>query len=61
MYILNIPFSFSLKGNYPLLTLASIVFRILISFDGFDVTILRADSRKVYTILIDINLPETKL
>jgi magnesium and cobalt transporter len=32
-----------------------------ISFDGFDVTILRADSRKVYTILIDINLPETKL
>jgi magnesium and cobalt transporter len=32
-----------------------------ISFDGFDITILRADSRKVYTILIDINLPETKL
>ena len=32
-----------------------------ISFDGFDITILRVDSRKVYTILIDINLPETKL
>jgi|TARA_B110000003_G_scaffold46849_1_gene45242 magnesium and cobalt transporter len=32
-----------------------------ISFDGFDITVLRADSRKVYTILIDINLPETKV
>ena len=32
-----------------------------ISFDGLDITVLRADSRKVYTILIDINLPETKV
>jgi magnesium and cobalt transporter len=32
----------------------------IISFDGFDIKILRADSRQIHSILIKINLPSPK-
>jgi len=32
-----------------------------LSFDGFDITIIRADSRQIHTLLINIGLPEKKL
>ena len=31
-----------------------------VSFDGFDITILRADSRQIHSILINIDLPKSK-
>ena len=31
-----------------------------VSFDGFDITILRADSRKIHSVLINIELPKSK-
>ena len=32
-----------------------------VSFDGFDITILRADSRQIHSILINIDLPKSKV
>jgi len=31
-----------------------------VSFDGFDITILRADSRQIHSILVNIDLPKPK-
>ena len=31
-----------------------------ISFDGFDISILRADSRQVHTLMVFVNLKESK-
>ncbi|MBT3513425.1 MAG: magnesium/cobalt efflux protein, partial [Nitrosomonadales bacterium] len=31
-----------------------------ITFDGFDITILRADSRQIHTLMVYVNLPQDK-